>query len=157
MTKPEQTVRRHFFSPRFLGAHRYTIAERWYCAPCRGRLPTGACGGLACGKMQATGDATLPLRCKRRTYPLVPASSGYVVVIPYPSEPALLFLPYRTRLPRGGYDTGGQQYAHSFTRARTVRTGRDVRTATMTEGRQYGLPPAPLRWRPRPPVRCRHG
>ena len=157
MANPKDSTGRQFFSPRFLGAHRYTIAERWYCAPCRGRLPTGACSGLACGKMQATGDTPFPLRRKDTGYPFGSASSGYVQVIPYPSEPALLFLPYRTRLPRGGYDTGGQQYAHADTRARTVRTGRDVRTATMTEGRQYGLPPAPLRWRPRPPVRCRHG
>ena len=157
MADPKDSTGRQFFSPRFLGAHRYTIAERWYCAPCRGRLPTGSCGGPVRVKTRITGAPTVPLRRKCTGYPFVSASSGYVVVIPYPSEPALLFLPYRTRLPRGGYDTGGQQYAHSFTRARTVRTGRDVRTATMTEGRQYGLPPAPLRWRPRPPVRCRHG
>lgn len=157
MANPKDSTGRQFFSPRFLGAHRYTIAERWYCAPCRGRLPTGSCGELVRVKTRITGDATLPLRCKRRTYPLVPASSGYVVVIPYPSEPVLLFLPYRTRLPRGSYDNGGQQYAHSFTRARTVRTGGNVRTATMTRKRRFSPPPAPLRWRPRPPVRCRHG
>ena len=157
MAKPEQTVRRHFFSPRFLGAHRYTIAERWYCAPCRGRLPTGSCGGLVRVKTRITGAPTVPLRRKCTGYPFVPASSGYVVVIPYPSEPALLFLPYRTRLPRGGYDTGGQQYAHSFTRARTVRTGGNVRTATMTWKQRFSPQPAPLQWRPRLPVRCRHG
>ena len=157
MTNPKDSTGRQFFSPRFLGAHRYTIAARWYCAPCRGRLPTGSCGEPVRVKPRITGAPTVPLRRKCTGYPFVPVSSGYVVVIPYPSEPALLLLPYRTRLPRGGYDTGGQQYAHADTRARTVRTGRDVRTATMTEGRQYGLPPAQLRWRPRPPVRCRHG
>ena len=157
MADPKDSTGRQFFSPRFLGAHRYTIAERWYCAPCRGRLPTGSCGGPVRVKTRITGDATLPLRCKRRTYPLVPASSGYVVVIPYPSEPALLFLPYRTRLPCGGYNTGGQQYAHVPARARTVRTGGDVRTATMTRKQRFFPPPAPHLRPPRLPVRCRHG
>ena len=157
MAKTKDSTGRQFFSPRFLGAHRYTIARRWYCAPCRGRLPTGSCGGLACGTMQATGDATLPLRCKGRTYPLVSASSGYVVVIPYPAEPALLFLPYRIRLPRSGYDSPKQQHTRSYTRACPVRTGKDVRTATMTRKRRFSSPLAPLRWRPRPPVWCRHG
>ena len=157
MADPKNSTGRKFSSPRFLGAHRYTIAERWYCAPCRGRLPTGACSGLACGKMQATGDTPFPLRRKDIGYPFGSASSGYVQVIPYPSEPALLFLPYRTCLPRGSYDSGGQQYAHSFTRARTVQTEGNVRTATMTRKRLFFPPPAPHRRRCRFPVRCRHG
>ena len=154
MANPKDSTGRQFFSPRFLGAHRCTIASQWYGAPCRGRLPTGSCGGLVRVRLRTTGDATLPLRCKGCTYPLVSASSGYVVLIPYPSEPALLFLPYRIRLPQGRYDTEKQQHTRSYTRACPVRTGRDVRTATMTVGRRAESPPAPHRCRI---VRCRHG
>lgn len=53
------------FSPNLLGAHRYTIFDGIV-------RPSGSLAdGIAHIRLGAKGEPTLPLRCKKRTYPFV--------------------------------------------------------------------------------------
>ena len=66
MRKMTRTKTDQVFHPDFLGAHRYTTARGGIVRPAGGVLRTA----VVC-RWQPRGDATLPLRCARHTYPLV--------------------------------------------------------------------------------------
>ena len=85
-TVPKAT---NVFPPNLLGAHRYTIFDGIV------RSPKGLADGIAPIKLGAKGEATLPLRCKKRTYPIVQPQNSFTTKSRGKSDLRFLRVPSR--------------------------------------------------------------